>query len=350
VEGDPSRGRGSVRRALARWLGFAYTRPFHLLAVAALIWAVSITWTGWTDYWVAIDRQFSWTFVLINLLISAIVVRSTRALIHGATCKRHHQFVTEVGIALTLYLVPSFYVDWSDVVYLRNKKERDWVILAGLYYHLLLWAVAMIAWRLTAAGGMPNIAFLMVSFVAGFTFLAIAVNPIAEGDGYFLLVNWLEIENLRERSLASLGSWIQLRLPTEVLSPRERRLFRSTACSASSTRWSSPAGSDGSCGAGSPPSTGDRGARRPPVRGVVAHKPMVESIARRRSVKWLFRKDGDALRWSVRSASSPPSCSSASSRTLRDRRTVHAPAGAATEVHTQVEGEGRQGDDPRATW
>src|SRR6266446_6382581 len=67
-EGDRFAGR------LARWLGFAYARPFHLLAIAALIWAVSITWTGWTDYWVAIDRQFSWTFVLINLLISAIVV------------------------------------------------------------------------------------------------------------------------------------------------------------------------------------------------------------------------------------------------------------------------------------
>lgn len=294
-EGDRFAGR------LARWLGFAYAPPFHLLAVAAFIWAVSITWTGWTDYWAAIERQFSWTFVLINLLISAIVVRSTRALIHGATCKRHHQFVTEVGIALTLYLVPSFYVDWSDVVYLRNKKERDWVILAGLYYHLLLWAVAMIAWRLTAAGGTPNTASLMVSFVAGFTFLAIAVNPIAEGDGYFLLVNWLEIENLRERSLASFGSWIQLRLPTEVLSTRERRLFPiyGLLCFVYAVVFTGWFG----WFLWSRLTAEYRGIGALAVllfAAFVAHKPMVESIGRRRSVKWLFRKDGGALRWSVR--------------------------------------------------
>jgi multidrug efflux pump subunit AcrA (membrane-fusion protein) len=286
---------------LARWLGFAYTWPFHLLAIAACLWAVSITWTGWTDYWAAIEHQFSWTFVLINMLIAAIVVRSTHSLIHAVSCKRHHQFVNEIGLAMIMYVIPSLYVDWSDFVYLRNKKERDWVIFAGLYYYLLLWAVTMIAWRLTAPGGMPNTAFLMISFVTGFTFLAMAVNPLAEGDAYFLLVNWLEIENLRDRSLASFGSWVQLRLPPEVLSPRERRLFPiyGLLCFVYAViftgwfgwfLWSNLTAEYRGIGA----------------LGVLlfavflAHKPMVETIGRRRSVKWLFRKDGGALRWSVR--------------------------------------------------
>ncbi|HYV86486.1 MAG TPA: PqqD family peptide modification chaperone [Patescibacteria group bacterium] len=295
-------GEGDLFAArLSRWLGWAFTRPFHVAALAVLLWAVTVTYSGWSDYWLAIERQFSWSFVVINLLISAIVVRSARALVHGAACKRHRQFVTEMGLALSLYIIPSFYVDWSDVVYLRNKKERDWVILSGLYFHLLLWAVAMIAWRLTAAGGTPNTAFLMVSFVAGFTFLAVAVNPIAEGDGYFLLVNWLEIEELRERSLASFGSWIQLRLPPEVLSPRHRRWFPiyGLVCFLYAVvltgwfgwfLWSRLTAEYRGIGA----------------LGVlafatfVAHKPMVDSIGRRRSVKWLFRKDGSALRWSVR--------------------------------------------------
>jgi multidrug efflux pump subunit AcrA (membrane-fusion protein) len=295
-------GEGDMFAArLSRWLGWAFTRPFHVAALVAVVWAITVTYNGWSDYWIAIDRQLSWTFVLINVLISAVVVRSTRALIHGAACKRHHQFVTEVGLALSLYVIPSFYVDWSDVVYLRNKKERDWVILSGLYYHLLLWAVAMIAWHLTAAGSTPNTAFLMVSFVAGFTFLAIAVNPLAEGDGYFLLVNWLEIEELRERSLASFGSWIQLRLPPEVLSSRHRKLFPiyGLLCFVYAVvitgwfgwfLWSRVTAEYRGIGALAVLA----------FATFVAHKPMVDSIGRRRSVKWLFRKDGGALRWSVR--------------------------------------------------
>ena len=286
---------------MARWLGFAYTWPFHLLAIAAFLWAVSITWTGWTDYWIAIRHQFSWTFVLINMLISAIVVRSAHALIHAVTCKRHHQFVNEIGLAMVLYVIPSLYVDWSDFIYLRNKKERDWVILSGIYYYVLLWAVAMIGWRLTASGGTPNLAFLMVSFVTGFTFLAIAINPLAEGDGYFLMANWLEIENLRDRSLASFGSWIQLRLPTEVLPPRQRRLFPiyGLLCFAYAVVFSGWFG----WFLWSRLTTEYRGVGAITVLAFatfLAHKPMVESIGRRRSVKWLFRKDGGALRWSVR--------------------------------------------------
>jgi multidrug efflux pump subunit AcrA (membrane-fusion protein) len=288
---------------LAGWLGFAYTWPFHLLAIAAMLWAVSITWAGWTDYWVAIERQFSWTFVLLNMLIAAIVVRSTHSLVHAVSCKRHHQFVNEIGLAMIVYLIPSLYVDWSDFVYLRNKKERDWVIFAGIYYYLLLWAVATIAWRLTAAGGTPNIAALMVSFVTGFTILAMAVNPLAEGDGYFLFMNWLEIENLRDRSLASFGSWIQLRLPPEVLPARQRLWFPiyGLLCFVYAVvftgwfgwfLWSHLTAEYRGIGA----------------LGVLAfatflaHKPMVETIGRRRSLKWLFRKDGGALRWSVRLA------------------------------------------------
>jgi len=54
---------------------------------------------------------------------------------------------------------------------------------------------------------------------------AAGANPLVQMDGYMLLVSFLEVPRLRERSLAIFGSWVSRRPLPEILTRRERRWF-----------------------------------------------------------------------------------------------------------------------------
>lgn len=288
---------------LARSLGWAFTVPFHLLAAALFLWAVQTLYVGWAEYFLSLAVRFSLSFVLTLVLVSALLVRSSRAVIHAVQCKRRGRRVTEFGIAFIFYLVPSFYTNWVDSVYVRSRRERGWVIFAGIYFQALLWAVATIAWSLTVPGNLPNSIWLMVSFVSAFTFFAFTANPLAESDGYLLVVNWLEMPRLRERALAAFGAWMTFRVPSEAGPSRVRRrlVLYGLACFAYGVffigwigwnLWTELTGILEGIGA----------LLAIGFAMFVAQKPLRNSMARKRSVRWLFKRDGGSLRWSVRLA------------------------------------------------
>jgi putative peptide zinc metalloprotease protein len=294
-EGDAFAGRA------ARWLGWAFTKPFHALAIVAVLWAIKITYVGWPEYLLSLSLKFSPVYLVLVILLSALLVRSPRSLIHAVQCKRHGRRVTGVGIAFVFWVVPALYFDWFDAARIRDRRERGWVVFAGLYYHLLLWAVATIGWQLTVPGGAPNVAWLVVSFVAAITFLLFTVNPLAPTDAYFLLSNWVGVPRLRERALAAFGSWASFRLPPEVLTRRERRLFRTYGllCFAYAVLVMGWVGWNFWSGA----TSALEGAGALLVVAVVVlavQKPVRESLSGKRPESRLFRRGGPAFRWSVR--------------------------------------------------
>jgi putative peptide zinc metalloprotease protein len=286
---------------LARLCRPAFTRPFHALAAAVVAWALWILATRWVELFAALSAHFSLPFALLLLGLSTAVVRSGRALVHAVQCKRYGGRVREIGVSLALYVVPAIYADWFDVARLQSRRERAWVVGAGVYYHLLVWAAATIGWATTDPWTPLNSAWLALSFGALVTFFLFTVNPLAGTDGYQLLVSGLEIPRLRERALAAFGSWVTLRPAPEVLVPRERRMFRAYGllCFAYAVLvvgwagwqvWSTV--TDVFEGAGALALVA--------VAAIVAHKPLAEAVSTSKPPRRFVRPGRELRRWAIR--------------------------------------------------
>jgi putative peptide zinc metalloprotease protein len=133
-----------------------------------------------------------------NLLLLWLVypfVKAVHELFHGYATKVSGGEVHEIGI-MFLVLVPVPYVDASSAWGFRNKRRRMLVGGIGIMAELFMGAIALFTW-------------LMVEPGVVHTTLLFNGNPLLRFDGYYVLVDALEIPNLGKRSNAYLGYLIQ---------------------------------------------------------------------------------------------------------------------------------------------
>lgn len=134
-------------------------------------------------------------------------------LAHGLTAKRLGAEVHEMGLLLLSLVVPCAYTDVSDAYLLPRKRDRIIVSLAGTVADLLTWALAtVLVFHLQPTGALQQVlgAWMLTT---GIRSLGFNLNPLLKLDGYYVLVDLLEMPNLHARSRA-------------VLSWRVRRLLR----------------------------------------------------------------------------------------------------------------------------
>jgi hypothetical protein len=109
---------------------------------------------------------------------------------------------------LLMYLQPCFYCDLSDVWLFEKKSHRLAVTWAGPYCQLVVLSAAVIFWRVTVPGTFVNELTWIMVMVATFTFL-LNFNPLLKLDGYYLLVDCLDIPNLRQKAFSWLGNVVR---------------------------------------------------------------------------------------------------------------------------------------------
>jgi putative peptide zinc metalloprotease protein len=145
---------------------------------------------------------------------------------HTYSCRLHGGKVTDMGFLL-LYFQPCFYSNVSDAYLFPDKKKRIAVTVAGIISQIVIWALAVLVWRITEMDNIINtVAFIIIalSFV-GITF---NLNPLLKLDGYYFLVDYWEIPNLRQKAFRHLRQHVlglaQNEDRLEVTS-REHRIF-----------------------------------------------------------------------------------------------------------------------------
>jgi hypothetical protein len=125
---------------------------------------------------------------------------------HGLTCCYFGGKVKEVGFML-IYFNPAFYCDVSDSWMFPSKRQRMWVTFAGGYFQLIFWGLCTVIWRITDDHTFINDIVLVVIVYAGLQTL-FNFNPLIKLDGYYMLSDYLEIPNLRNRSTAAFTKWL----------------------------------------------------------------------------------------------------------------------------------------------
>jgi len=109
-----------------------------------------------------------------------------------------------MGIAL-LVLWPVLYTDTSDAWKLPDRRQRLAIAAAGMKAELVLAGLATLLWSFLPDSPLRAAVF-MIATTTWVVTLFINLNPLMRFDGYYLLSDFLEVQNLQDRSFA-LGKW-----------------------------------------------------------------------------------------------------------------------------------------------
>jgi putative peptide zinc metalloprotease protein len=139
----------------------------------------------------------------INLILLYgvfVFVKFIHELGHAFSCRRFGGECHEMGIMLLVF-IPTPYVDASTAWAFPNKWQRIFVGAAGMIVELFFAAFAAFVWIATGDihSVIAQLAFNAM-LIASVTTLIFNANPLLRYDGYYILSDYLEIPNLRQKS------------------------------------------------------------------------------------------------------------------------------------------------------
>jgi putative peptide zinc metalloprotease protein len=118
---------------------------------------------------------------------------------HAFMAKRAGCRVQSMGVAF-MVLLPMFYTDVSDAWRVNDRRARLLIGAGGVLAELVLACIALLAWSLLPDG--PGRTAFMLASATWITTLVINLNPFMRFDGYFLLSDFWEVDNLQGRAFA----------------------------------------------------------------------------------------------------------------------------------------------------
>ncbi len=180
-----------------------FTRGFWTaIAVTGLVglYLVSRQWETFTTTFM---NFISWEGAAAYGL-TLIAVKSLHELGHAYTAARFGCRVPSMGVCF-MVLMPVLYTDVTDAWRLRSRRQRMIIDAAGMTVELGLACVATALWAFLPDGPVRGVAF-SVATVGWILSLAVNLNPLMRFDGYYLLSDFLGIDNLQFRSFA-FGRW-----------------------------------------------------------------------------------------------------------------------------------------------
>lgn len=175
-----------------------FSRSFLFLWLAVVVWGVVTAGLHWEELTHnVVDRVFSAQGLLV-LWLAYPLVKALHEFAHGYAVRRFGGEVHEMGIML-LVLMPIPYVEASAATALRSKWQRALTGAAGIMAELFCAALAVQAWVVLEPGLLRTLAF-NVALVGSVSTILFNGNPLLRYDGYYVLMDCLEIPNLAQRS------------------------------------------------------------------------------------------------------------------------------------------------------
>ncbi|MBI4636373.1 MAG: hypothetical protein HY727_08485 [Candidatus Rokubacteria bacterium] len=195
---------------LYRWGGFLlFTPPAAVvcaaLAVAGLGAAVEL-WRSADEIGAGLGANPLAAIVTIKLLFWVTV--AAHQVLHGLALIHFRRRVREFGFTLLHGVLPTFYVDVTDI-FMTGRRGRVVTAIAGPLVHLVLGSLLFIV----AARLPPGFAqaFLATSGLLQFQALVVALYPFCffEMDGYHVVVDALGVPTLKHDALAYVGALLR---------------------------------------------------------------------------------------------------------------------------------------------
>lgn len=134
---------------------------------------------------------------VVALVVSYYLVIAIHESAHALTCKHFGRLVPKGGFMI-YYLMPAFYVDVTDA-WLEPWWRRIAIFWAGPYSGFTIAGAASLLVLVLPHGPVNEVVFKLA--VAAYLTNLLNLMPLMLLDGYWILEQWLEIPQLRDRAL-----------------------------------------------------------------------------------------------------------------------------------------------------
>ncbi len=190
-----------ILKVMLPWLWWMFTLWFLFASVVFMGSAIFLVATHFETFYSKLPsyQEFFNFRSVFNLWIALGAVKIIHEFGHGLSCKAFGGEVHEMGFLL-LCFSPAMYCNVSDAWTLPNKWHRIIISAAGIYVELMIAAAATFIWWNTPGGTYVNNLSLSLMIVCSVSTVLFNGNPLMRYDGYYVLADWLEIPNLRDRA------------------------------------------------------------------------------------------------------------------------------------------------------
>ena len=201
---------GWLTEIYRRFAWLIYTRPAQLLwLVIALSGLLCFSSVMLDNPYGIISIGGNYLLGIVSLVFVYLFSIFSHEMSHAMTVKHYRREVIHGG-ALLYFGMPAFFVDTSDI-WMEGKKARMAVTWAGPYSDLILAGLASIALFVWPQFALNSVLyqFCLLAYLG----VLLNLNPLLELDGYFLLMDGLEIPMLRRKSLEFIrrGVWSKIK-------------------------------------------------------------------------------------------------------------------------------------------
>jgi hypothetical protein len=158
-------------------------------------------------------------------VISLYVLQFITLLIHEwshAVATKHYGREVRRGGFLLYMGMPAAFVDTTDI-WMEPRRPRIVVSWAGPHSGFFLGGLASLL-ILAVPGAIAQGVLYQFAFLTYLTSF-MNLNPLLKMDGYYILMDWLEIPRLRERSMAFIGKSLRDKFRKREAFTREEKIF-----------------------------------------------------------------------------------------------------------------------------
>jgi putative peptide zinc metalloprotease protein len=209
-----SRHVDSFFHRLYRYGGFLlFTKLTVLLCAVLAVLGIAAGVKLWNEA-ESIAHGFGAHPVLAILAVKVLFLFTVVAhqLVHGLSLVHYGRRVREFGFTFLHGIVPTFYVDVTDV-FMTSRRARVVTAVSGTLVHLVLGAL----WFMVAVGMPPGFlqAFSAASGMIQWQAFVVALYPFCfiEMDGYHVLVDTLGVPALKSDAMGYMGALVRGRAP-----------------------------------------------------------------------------------------------------------------------------------------
>ncbi len=184
-------------QAITPMLGFVFTRGFLVVTVGATLLGLLLAMRQW-DVFAHTFSDFLSPSGLFGYAVALFFAKTLHELAHAVTATRYGIRVAHMGIAF-LVMWPMLYTDTGESWRLSDRRQRFRIAAAGMAAEFALAGFATLAWSLVDDGALRSALFFLATTSWVLT-LAINASPFMRFDGYFLLSDALDLQNLHQRA------------------------------------------------------------------------------------------------------------------------------------------------------
>jgi len=191
------------------WAGWIFTVPALIFFALFFLSAALLLGSQYETVYARLPtfQQFFAADRWLYLAVTMALVKVLHEFGHGLSCKKFGGECHEIGFMLLVF-TPCLYCNVSDSWMLPNKWKRVWIGAAGIYVELILAAIAAYIWYFSEPGLLNDLCLNMM-FLNLVSTVLVNGNPLLRFDGYYILMDALEIPNLRQKATEVFKRWFQ---------------------------------------------------------------------------------------------------------------------------------------------